>query len=39
VVERIALLLFIPEVMGSNLGILLEQVDEGSPKPAPVPPS
>jgi len=39
VVNRIALLLFIPEVMGSNLGILSEEVDEGSPKPAPVPPS
>jgi len=31
VAERIALLLFIPEVMGSNLGMLSEQVDEGSP--------
>jgi hypothetical protein len=39
VVERIALLLSIPEVMGSNLGMLSEQVDEGSLKPVPVPPS
>jgi hypothetical protein len=39
VVKRITLLLFIPEVRGSNLGILSEQVDEGSPKPAQVPPS
>jgi hypothetical protein len=28
-----------PEVRGSNLGILSEQVDECSPKPAQVPPS